>query len=435
MKKFFVPFLALEALFLAGCGGTATSASISGIVVDQSGNPVRGAEVVCGQSTTTTNSIGAYRLDNVFVGTPTVSATLVQSGKTYRGYQAALTFDGELAKNVNIEVTDPDNQGRIQGTVTDSFGNPLVKAKVFLAAQNGLSSNLVITNSDGFYAFSEAVAGQTYTVRASAQYSNNDSADISVARGQTRTLNLVLRNATNPTLSPPSNLEATAWTSPYFLTRSVSDPRLVDALESVRRLNDPKRANKIATSRAAVPGLNNVEVDISFNPVTSTSLFGYGVYRRLNSGTPVAYLLRDPGASYYVDLDPALLIGQSYTYFMTSLNTSYPSTNNSESNDSNSVTVTPIGGIATLTASPATRPTITWSPASGAAKYIVYVYDRFPGYQIAPVWSNSGSSTTASSLTVGTNLASGQTYYYVVVGLNGDDSSRCISDIKSVTIP
>lgn len=56
-------------------GVTVTKVTVSGKVVDESGNPIADAEVALDTSTTTTNDAGEYTFENVVAGAYTVSAT------------------------------------------------------------------------------------------------------------------------------------------------------------------------------------------------------------------------------------------------------------------------------------------------------------------------------------------------------------------------
>lgn len=429
MKLYAGLLLPLTVIMVACGGGSPQNALISGIVTDTNGVPVRGANVTgCGKSSTT-NTVGAYILDGVCSGEATVFATALQDGVQYTGRNAGLTFSGERTKNVNIVVARSTQFGRIKGTVFDNFGNTISKARVFAIASDGLSSYLTTADSQGRYDLVELIGGTTYTIRGSVQSYNNDQFDASVAAGNTRVIDLTLRNATNPNLPAPSNLSAIAWTAPGYLTRAKGNGA---EYELIKKLIDPSRKT-VASTRAA-DGPTSIEVDISFDPVNSTSLYGYGVYRQAGSSQSVAQLLRDPGANYYVDLESTLVPGVNYTYRMTSLNTNYPDTNNSESNFSNSATATPLGPIDFASANNSLNPTFQWSTASGATSYKVFVYSSYPSVSPTALWTSSSLSAGATSVAyTGPALQSGRTYYYFVFGQS--TTGRAFSDIKSFNTP
>jgi len=244
-----------------------------------------------------------------------------------------------------------------------------------------------------------------------------------LAVGETRTINFTLGNVSNPALSPPTGISAVSWTTPMEITRQPNSTAVYDAIKT--RLV-PRRTAKKYTSRSTIEG-NNIEVDLFWTPLTTTDpgdtnqLYGYGIYRGLGAGATTVNVnyAWDPLASFFADLDDALVENQTYTYQMTSLNSSFTSgTTGSESAKSGPVMVTTLGDmdLGNLQASPLT---FNWNAAIGATEYRVFVFDQYPSLaSLAPIWTSPSTSGTQAVYS-GPALASGHVYYYYVVGDNG----------------
>jgi hypothetical protein len=96
-------------LVLAGCGGggggggSAGFGSIIGRVVDTSPTPapVNNATVACAGLTTTTNSLGAFRLDNVPAGTRAIAVTPPAGSFLKAKTTPQFIIEADLTTNVN----------------------------------------------------------------------------------------------------------------------------------------------------------------------------------------------------------------------------------------------------------------------------------------------------------------------------------------------
>jgi hypothetical protein len=309
-------------------------------------------------------------------------------------------------------------------------------ARVFFRQANGavLSSAMAITNAIGEYRINGLRGGLTYNVQANALDFSTDFSEVTLSANEVRTLNLTIGTSTNPTLSPPDELFALAWTSPRESSRDRSQ---IAALQSLKKFLAPeeRRRGQSMTSRATVQG-NPIEVDLTWTAVEQNSMLGYGIYRAVGTG-PLQGIdfLRDPMAEIFADLDENLLEGIDYTYAITALNTRYPETENSESDFSPNVTVTPLGDMIldSLDISPLR---FRWLQAFRATRYAVFIWSEFPGINTTPIFNNFSSPVTGTSFTYnGPALTPGRTYYYVVLGFNGDDSARTISRIGEFIAP
>lgn len=428
-----VLLLAGLALLLGGCGGEASFSNlqpgeISGVVFDPDGNVVRDARVFVESPTieTRSNSSGSYVLRDVRESEPMVKAEVTQNGVRYIGQNLARVFELERSKNVNIVVVPENQVARIHGTVENSGGGVVQGARVFAIGENNLSSAMAISDSNGNYTISRLAPGIDYEVHASSPDFRSDSTIINLSPGENDDEDFVLTLTTGVSLlNPPSNLSAVSWTAPDESTRSRES---ASAYEAVKQLFDPKRAAR-QTTRATPEG-EIIEVDLTWDRVNSNFLLGYGIYRALgvNGTLQPDDFLRDPLAEFFADADERLSENTTYSYAMTSVNT-----DQDESDFSTRATVRTLGQINVL--SPQKNPLrFRWDALNGAEKYVVYVFDEAPRVGVSPIWDNEASPTTGTSLAYGgPALNSNQTYYFVVLALANENTSRSLSPIVSFT--
>lgn len=125
--------------------------TISGVVTDESGSPIAGANVTAGGIVSaTTNSSGIYQLQNVPAGLTYVAAS--KSGYTTVSYMVDL-IAGTISTRDFI-LPDDEGTGTLTGMVTDALnGNPIEGALVSVA---GLSAT---TNASGNYTINNIPTG------------------------------------------------------------------------------------------------------------------------------------------------------------------------------------------------------------------------------------------------------------------------------------
>ncbi len=431
VKYFRFLLLALPALIAAGCGGRSGTffTQISGIVTDLDGGIVRDARVWIGTKETRTNSSGLYVISGIAQGERLVRAEVFRGGTRFTGQNVARVFGNERTKNVNLMVVAENQQAGIFGIVRDRNGFRVQGARVF-AFGGGLSSSMDVTDANGEYEIDGLAAGVSYLLTASARTYNSDTTSVVLVAGQHRSIDFVLEFETNPSIPAPQNLEATAWTTPFEPTRS---PAQNQAYEALKRMLDPRRAERIATSRTTVGG-NHVEVDLFWDEIPSQyyhALLGFGIYRALSQGGPASAVdfLRDPNATFFADVDDDLRPFQAYYYEVTSLNTSYPDTPNSESPPSNRYGVVPLDDLVLL---PELQNPLVfrWLGGSGATQYAVYLFDEYPRIAVTSIWNTESTPTSGTSqLYTGPPLQSGRRYYYVVLGSANGGDARTLSRI------
>ena len=411
-------------LLLTGCSpASPPPGQVAGVVTDSNGGVVRGARVTWGSRSTTSNASGAFLLENVAEGDQLIRADITQDGLRYSGQNVVQVFTQERSKSLNIVVIRDNQQAGLRGTVRDRAGALLSGAKVF-ALGNALSSSIALTDANGVYELNGLQAGINYEVTGSARGYNSDSTTVNLSVGESRQTNFTLDDGTNPSLPVPQNLSAVIWTSPREASRSPSDRA---ALDAVKTLFDPRRAR--ASTRSSNGG-NHIETDLYWDPVTSGSLLGFGVYRGTSSSGSVAPIdfLRDPNATFFADMDEQMVEGPAYYYEITSLGTLYPDFAGTESGPSNRYGVTALGDLTLQNPTGSTR--FRWNAANGATSYVVFVFDRYPGLDVDSIWNNVSTRTTNTFVDyAGPSLTFGRRYYYVVLGLANGDDSRTISRV------
>lgn len=431
----------LFAAVLAGCGGeTKNPGDISGVVFDENGDVVRDARVYFdipgtkqGDRETVTNSSGAYVLTSVSEGDRLIRASIQIGPTRYYGSNLARITRGERTKNINIAVYPEQYLAAIRGTVRDRNGFNVVGARVF-ARQSGstvLSSSYAITNDLGEYEIDALVSGVSYDLVANARGYNADTDFVSLSSGEDRNVDFILGTAGDPLLPPPTNLTATAWTSPYEATRSVTQQK---ALLAMKQFFNPDFKNTTTVTRGSTAG-DPIEVDLTWDLVNNSNLLGYGVYRSTDGGSTFsnADFLRDPLAEFYADSDDVLREGRIYSYSLTSLNANYPDTGSSESNYSTLADAETLGSISTvqIQSSPLR---FSWTSAQGADNYAVFLFDEYPDLGVSSVWNNYNTPVSGTSYTYGGPSLAPGTYYLLVLGFNNEDTGRTISRVVPFTV-
>ncbi len=436
----FVPLLLALSGALSGCGGDGadTFGEVSGNVFDAEGNPVRDARVTVEGGETQTNSFGSYRIDRAGSGDVTVRAEVRQGNVRYFGQNVASVFEGERAKSVNITVYPESQLATLRGATLDRQGFRLTGVRVFVRpiGSNVLSSAQTVSDEDGNFQIERLRGDTDYEILSNAPGYGDDRDTFRLDDGETRDLSITLGNPVDTAFQPPANLIVTAWTSPAEVTR---DRKQASALEAMKQLLDPKRAGRKVirkSDRDTVQG-NPIEVELVWDRPNGDSLLGFGIYRADNGAQQLRNVdfLRDPLAEIYVDSSREILEGRPYDFGVTTLNTLYPDTEESESVLSSVERVTPLGDLEALsvTGSP---PTFRWTAASGATQYSLFLFSEYPRIGVPSVFDNDATPVTATSYTYnGPNLVSGRTYYYILLGTNNDRSARTLSRVESFVAP
>ncbi len=448
-KKLVILVVLGAALLLAsGCGGGGSNSNVygglSGVVLDQNNNPIPGATVSTnynGDSQSLSSTEGTYLLPSVTGPYGTVYASVTSNGIQYSGQNTYQVFQGQQTKSVNIIVSQTSLQATVGGTVYDRQGNLVGGAQVFAlstgaSGSGGNSSSITaVSDNNGNYTLRGLVPNVQYTIEANALGYDSDSTTLTLSNSQSSQLNFNLSSPSGALLNPPTGVAATAFTTPAQPTRSLD---YQSAIQNFKRLFAPKvfNAAKKAITRST-PNGNLTEIDVTWTPATDPALYGWGIYRAIGTSAPSSngfvQLLYDPLASLFADLGQSLLVGQQYTYAVTSINTLYGGNGGNESPMSASATATVLGDMVLNQVSYGPL-TFNWQPAQDANGYQVALFDQFPTLGVNPIWTSAVIAGTSVPYSGSGQLVSGNTYYYEVVG-SDSNNDQTFSSIGTFTAP
>lgn len=400
-------------------------------MIDLQGALVQNAVVTCQGQSVASNTGGAFVLRDLPEGVWTVRAEAEPNadGIQFSAETSVQVYANERSKNVNLTLVRNDQQARIHGIVRDRFGFVIQGAHVFAFIESGgvqLGSVHDVTNGLGEFELKTLAAGLTYIINGSARGYSSDRDTVVLTAGEDRQYDIVVGDAQDPLLPPPSNLTAVAWTTPDENLRGGTGNAV---FENLKQIVDPTRKQRRPLTDTTVNG-NHVEVDLSWDWPTSNMqyLLGYGVYRATTStgGSIGVDFLRDPETNFYADLADELIEDRNYYYEITALNVNYPDTFNSESDFSDRYGVRTLGDLflQQVLQGPLT---FRWTTGSGADEYYVYLFDEFPTIGVGQIWSNSTAATGSSLVYSGPSLVTGHRYYYMVLGMANGGDSRTIS--------
>lgn len=432
MKSFFV-LLPLVTLLIAGCGSVVyENSTLSGRVADEDGQPVRDADVWTTDATTRSSVNGSYTLRGSRSGDINVFAETVQDGVTYRGRNMVRAVANEPQYSCNIVVFPLNRLAEISGTVRNDFGDPIVGARVFAYSDGYLTSASTVTDTNGQYSLDFLGGGVPYTIQAGAPGFENDTGTITLSNGENETVNFVLFDAGFPALPQVTGLSATTWVSPSFASRGGQNP--ASAYENIKRRWNPSRA--ISSGRTSTMG-NPIEVELNWDRLIGADFYGYGIYRGFSSGSITDYdFYREPLSGTYIDTDENLNPDSTYRYQITALGTRFPEDPDSEGPRSAIAQARTLDDLTVDTFTVGSSLEFDWSSQSGATSFVVYVFDDFPSVDLNSIWNNESSPSGGGSYSYNRianpgGFISGQTYYYIVLGLANSNASRTLSPVQS----
>jgi hypothetical protein len=419
MKAHYLLLLMLV-LSALGCGGdkaVPSTATISGRVTFIDGQPARDVAVTTRSGATRTNSNGSYILNNIRASDEFISVDFTDNGVRFVGQNLARGFDGEQTASVNILAVPSDRQARITGVVEDRDGNPLSNATVFAFADGAISSSRAVTNKKGEYTIDRLIADVPYEINAGGAGYRSDTESVTLGRGESRFLRMILGNPGFPGLPTPQAVDAIAWTAPR--TR---DAQWNSAFQNIKRVAFGQAPR--ATTRLS-PNGNPIEIEVVWDFVTGTDVLGFAIYRGRDNGAISGFdFLRDPLANTYLDGDVNLVAGTRYWYQVTTASVRYPDEPGSEGTRSSAVSARPLGD---LELNGVSDRTITWRPVPDADQYRVFLFDRYPSTGVDSV--NDGT-VTGSNYTVPVGvLGAGRRYYYLVIGTSESQKNRTVSEV------
>ncbi|MBM3496201.1 MAG: carboxypeptidase regulatory-like domain-containing protein, partial [Armatimonadetes bacterium] len=316
---------AVLAMALSGCGagGSDPNTSLTGVVTDIDGKPVAGARVSVTGGAATSLSNGTFTVSGVGTGYRTVSASITIEGRRWSGQTVVDIVKEERNRSVNIVVSDDRYHARIVGTVIDPLGYVLEGAKVFVNGPWG--STMDVTDATGAYEVPKLTPGVTYTVSCSLAGYVNDERTVSLTASETRSVSFAVGDGTfQGTIPAPQNVAAQAWTISASVTRAAGrDPgHLAWLKRAYRQKRGLPAAPRTTPTTRVTPAGSVIEVDLFWDYRSWDDLFGYAVKRGTSANPSIVNaVLRDPLASSYFDVDPALTPNTTYHYTIHCLDT------------------------------------------------------------------------------------------------------------------
>ncbi len=445
---------AFAAFLITGCGsGGRILANLAGVVTDVDGSAVAGARVAVGSRATTSLSNGSFQISDVGDGFRLVKADIDIRGQHWSGETMVDLSGGEQNRNTNIVVSDDRFQGAIAGSVIAPTGFGLARAKVFIGGP--VSSTLALTDDFGNYQALKLTPGTTYTVTASLAGFVNDTRQVHVDAGLTTAASFALQTGSSQGSIPaPQNVVTQAWTVADSVSRSGSSEKgLFDWLKRLYRqkkgLRDGPQARTIdrkSIGRAFTGSV--IEVDLFWDYQSFDDFFGYAVERgTTQNNLAVVAVARDPLTRVFFDLDSALLSDVPYYYSVHRLDTiDFPATG-AIGPGSAVVSSNPLQSVHTLNPGPNATvsgdPLFQWTAVNGAARYQIYLFDRFPDLQsstdpngVVSIWQGGSSLVQAPQTSQqynGPALQSGHTYYWLVVASDTNDTAFSATVISKFT--
>jgi hypothetical protein len=431
MKKLTLLAVIVAALTgaLIGCGGDpgfSASSSITGKVVDLDSGPLRGAIVRADGESTITTSSGGFQLFGITNGEVKITAEYFDdSGATYEGETWVYNFAGEETKSALIVAAPETQLGEVWGEIRNRDGALLENMPVFAYSGAG-SAARTFSNADGIYEFKRLVGGIDYEITAMAWGYRSDGDWVNPTADSSIRLDLVLGDAGTPTLDPPNFLTAISWVSPTVDGRGQRD------IEWFKQMYEPDRkAKKVGETRNLRDDLL-AEVELEWDEQRFDDHLGWGVYRADVVGGLLngLYFMDDPLSAWF--FDSGVQTRRSYEYAVTTLSAWFPDDyERTESLLSNIVEVEVLDRLDL-------RPFLynplefQWAAGSYSEDYIVFLFDRYPGPGVDSVWNSSHQVTTGLSFVYdGPSLQVNKEYYYIVLGLANNDTSRTLSEIGS----
>jgi len=156
--------------------------NVSGVVTNASGSPISGATVAFGGGTTTTNSSGAFAINNIPVGTIQLVASA--NGCVNQQQNVSITAGATATANFTLSAA----AGSVSGTVVSSAGSPISGATV---SYGGGSTT---TSANGTFTLNNIPAGGIQLTASANSYVSQQQ-NVSITAGATATANFTLSAA------------------------------------------------------------------------------------------------------------------------------------------------------------------------------------------------------------------------------------------------
>lgn len=418
----------------AGTGGRDVG-EITGRILDDAGEPILGAGVELSDGaglvqTTRSGTQGGYAFRNVSPGTYRVAAIFRAGDELLEGAREALVvargLEARLLQAVDLVLADGADLGGLEGTVTDSRGDPIAGATVSVslltaADEPPIAVYTAVTNALGAYALTALPGtGEDAAVTAGAAGFAGVGAAVSIRGGSVIRLDFELAGQAPVAQRPPTGISGLALTYP------------IGGGPAARALAATRHPELAATTRAAPPE-TLIEVLVGYTPVNGADTVGQVLYRSPFSdrgGYVAVARSGSPSATQVADLSGALSIATDYSYRLTSV-----AADGRESELSEVADVRPLERlVATAPADGATDVdpatfAFEWRDVDQAAAYQVLLFDRRPGLATAPVYlSPVLNGGTLRHLYDGPALETAAEYFWSVVAFDQPTPPRATAE-------
>ncbi|MFC6232579.1 beta strand repeat-containing protein [Paenibacillus allorhizosphaerae] len=275
--------------------------AISGIVTDESGNPLSGANVYTYNAFQTTSAGGTYTL-NVPPGTYSVYADKNSAG-----------YNKSTKDNVQVTAGDTTNvnfsYGAISGTVTNASGNPVSGASVFAS-----NSGSATTDASGKYMLKVPVGTYAYVQVNASGYAAYAQNNIQVTAGNTTTLGFsygaISGTVTDGNGNPVSG--SSVYTNIASQTTNTSGSYTLNVppgtysvtvgskpgYGSYSQTNIQVTGGNMATVHFSYGAISGTVTNGSGNPVTGATVYASGSNGSVTTDASGKYTLHVPAGTY-----------------------------------------------------------------------------------------------------------------------------------------
>ncbi len=171
MRKFFL--MGITLLFFVSLGFTQIKESgiIQGNVFDKEGKPVSGATVtlsglklIGGPREVLTDENGFYRFYGVPAGYNYAVTVRAEGFETLTKENISIHANSVSVIDFSLSSARVHETGVIQGSVSDTMGNPIQGILVFLTSSKISEQKICVTDDSGFFRFSLIPVGSDYTI-------------------------------------------------------------------------------------------------------------------------------------------------------------------------------------------------------------------------------------------------------------------------------
>lgn len=409
-----------------------------------------------GQTLVTRSTVrGGYQFGNLAAGMYTVRARVSAtdgSNRTLQG-EVRIAARGNIpALMTNLLLAESTKTATISGIINDvgTTRSPAANATVSLQItafstehlRNSNNQDMVdvflatTTDANGRYTLTVPTQAMYYYVSAHNDKSmSTDSEELSnLQAGNTYTVDLTLLAAESPnfagllmdsvtvTLPAPT----VAAEGQVLTTRLAAARALGASSERLAHLQQLATTRRPATR--AVPGQVETDLYWALN-ATDLGVLGFNIYRSAQRDQGFTFIgnTPDPYQFYFFDNDPALAVGQTSYYVITSY-----AANGKVSTPSRTVTAAPLPVITTV--APAENAEVTptdrlqWQAVSGASSYLVFIFNTEPTFNAFPVtYAQLPAGSTGLALS---QVLAGQpngTYWWSVSAYNHTNPGEATS--------